>query len=213
MTRCERKKKGDDNKWYLVWKKKIYIYIYIWDERSEMFFLNDLTDPPEKSLHICEKQVSVGSKRRWQPNFVFHNLTKHDLSVSSSCCAPWRYTGDTQPYMCYYYGLVSPTFDLGFRVAKRNAGEIFRKWRAVNRANAALWGIGIKHENNKIYIRTLTWFLDTAFLAYQPTFLTQSPLFFSFYPGYTIWPIQRSVKLKKWTTLVWKKRKGWHGIH
>ena len=48
-------------------------------------------------------------------------------------------------YMCYYYVLVTPTFDLGFRLEKRNAGKNFRKWRAVSRANAALWG-------HKIYL-------------------------------------------------------------
>ena len=41
-------------------------------------------------------------------------------------------------YMCYYYVLVSPTLDLGFRLEKRNAGKNFRKWRAVGRANTAL---------------------------------------------------------------------------
>ena len=111
-----------------------------WEIRA--VFSEWFNEPPWKEF-TSKKQVCVDSERRRRPNLVFHNLTKHDLSVSSSCCAPWRFTGDSQPCMCYYYVLVSPTFDLGFIIEKRNAGKNFRKWRAVSRANAALWGHNI----------------------------------------------------------------------
>ena len=43
-----------------------------------------------------------------------------------------------------FHVVVGPAFNLGFRLERRNAGKSVRKWRAVSRASAALWGIGIK---------------------------------------------------------------------
>ena len=78
-------------------------------------------EPPWKEF-TSKTHLSVDSGRRWHLNFVFHNLTKHDLSVRSSCFGPWRFTGGTQPYMCHYYVLlvVSPPFNVGFRLEKKN---------------------------------------------------------------------------------------------
>ena len=116
-----------------------------------MLILNDWTNPPEKSLH--PKNRSALTERRWRPNFVFHKITKHDLSVSSSCCAPWNLTGDTQPYMCYYYVLVTPTFDVGKK-------KTFVMARAVSRANAALWGrkvyLGFRRPEKSINLKKQT---------------------------------------------------------
>ena len=98
-----------------------------WDERSEMFFLNDSTNPPENSLHLKNRSalaVNVDdsltscstSSQSTTSQYAARAVLHEGLQVTLNHF-------HTYMNMCRFYFLVTPTFDLVFRLEKRNAGK------------------------------------------------------------------------------------------
>ena len=64
-------------------------------------------------------------------SFVFHKLLEHDLSVSSSCCAPWRCTGDTQPFLfghilvCIFFSFLLFFFSFPFIIRAKRVSNCY----------------------------------------------------------------------------------------